>query len=130
MEIVAQSRSVTVSPRKVRLVADAIRKLTLRQAVELLQITPKRAARPMLKVITSAMANAVNNKKLSQDTLTLKAVEVMEGPVMKRYHASTRGRIHPYKKQTSHIRIVLESIEKPKAVAKTTKKAEVKEEEE
>ncbi|MBI2443039.1 MAG: 50S ribosomal protein L22 [Candidatus Levybacteria bacterium] len=114
MQIIAESNSVTISPRKVRLVADAIRHLTLTEAMQLLSLTPKRASRPMQKVLQSAIANAVNNKRLSQDTLSLKAIEVMEGPVMKRYHPSTRGRIHPYKKQTSHIRVVLESVEKPK----------------
>jgi len=128
MEVKAIS-TVTISPRKVRLVADAIRKLSLTQALQLLALAPKRSARPLTKVIQSAIANAVNNNRLSQDSLRLKAVDVMEGPVLKRFHASTRGRIHPYIKQTSHIRIVLESVEKPKAVVKTKSKVEEKEEE-
>ncbi|MEN9407243.1 MAG: hypothetical protein RLZZ455_459 [Candidatus Parcubacteria bacterium] len=127
MEIKAIS-TVTISPRKVRLVADAIRKLSLGDALELLSLAPKRSARPLTKVIQSAIANAVNNNHLAQDALRLKAVDVMEGPVMKRFHASTRGRIHPYKKQTSHIRIVLESVEKPKAVVKAKSKTEKEEE--
>lgn len=128
MEVKAIS-TVTISPRKVRLVADAIRKLSLTQALQLLALAPKRSARPLTKVIQSAIANAVNNNRLSQDSLRLKAVDVMEGPVLKRFHASTRGRIHPYIKQTSHIRIVLESVEKPKAVVTTKSKVEEKEEE-
>lgn len=123
MEVKAVT-TVTISPRKVRLVADAIRKLSLAQALQLLALAPKRSARPLTKVIQSAIANAVNNNRLSQDTLRLKAVDVMEGPVMKRFHASTRGRIHPYKKQTSHIRVVLESIEKPKEMKIAKKKSD------
>lgn len=128
MEIIAVSKSVTISPRKVRLVADAIRKLSLVEALQLLSLAPKRSARPLTKVIQSAIANAVNNNHLTRDVLRLKAVDVMEGPVMKRFHASTRGRIHPYKKQTSHIRIVLEAVEKPKGIMKTKKTSEKEEE--
>lgn len=129
MDIIAETKAVTISPRKVRLVADAIRKLTLNDALSLLALAPKRSARPLAKTLQSAIANAMHNNQLSQDSLRLKAVEVMEGPVMKRFHASTRGRIHPYKKQTSHIRIILESVEKPKEVVKTKQKTEKEEEE-
>ncbi|MDP3941416.1 MAG: 50S ribosomal protein L22 [bacterium] len=130
MNIVAESRSITVSPRKVRLVADSVRKLPLAKALHALTLAQKRAARPIAKTIKSAIANAVNNNHLSEDSLKLVSVEVMEGPVMKRYHASTRGRIHPYKKQTSHIRVTLASVEKPKAVKPAQKKAEKDESEE
>jgi large subunit ribosomal protein L22 len=40
--------------------------------------------------------------------LIIKSIDVNEGAFLKRYRPSTRGRIHPYKKRTSHIRIVLE----------------------
>ena len=129
MNIIAESRSITVSPRKVRLVADSIRKLPLVKALHMLTLTQKRAARPIAKTLKSAIANAVNNNHLSEDSLKLLSVDVMEGPVMKRFHASTRGRIHPYKKQTSHIRVTLTSVEKPKAVKIAKKKAEKEEEE-
>lgn len=129
MEIIAVSKSVTISPRKVRLVADAIRKLSLAQALELLALAPKRSARPLAKVLKSAIANAVNNNNLSEEALSLKAIDVMEGPVLKRFHASTRGRIHPYKKQTSHIKVTLEAVDKPKVAVKKKQVAEKEEEE-
>lgn len=108
MDVKAESRLVRVSPRKVRLVADSIRTLSAGKAVEKLSLSEKRGAVPLLKTLKSAMANAVNNAKLDSNGLFVKQVEVMEGPRLKRFHPSTRGRIHPYKRGSSHIRIVLE----------------------
>jgi large subunit ribosomal protein L22 len=129
MKITAETKAVTISPRKVRLIADSVRKLPLTKALSLLMMTQKRAARPLYKTMKSAVANAVNNNHVSEDSLRLFAIEVMEGPAMKRFHASTRGRIHPYIKQTSHVRIILESVEQPK-VAKVATKKKVQEDEE
>lgn len=108
MEIIAKT-SVRVAPRKVRLVADLIRKLSLQQALDTLSVADKRGAIPLEKSIKSAIANAVNNNKLTQNDLTLKAIEVLEAPSYKRFHPSTRGRVHPYKRKGSHIKIILES---------------------
>ena len=108
MEIVAEANGVRVSTRKVRLVADAIRGLSVKEAVNMLTMTPKHGAYPLLKVLKSAMSNAINNVKLTTtDGLIITKLEVNEGPFLKRFHASTRGRIKPYKKRTSHIRVIL-----------------------
>lgn len=112
MEVSAFVKSVKISPRKVRLVADAVRKLSINKALDALYLTPKRASLPIKKVLESAIANAVNNGKLNKDILYIKKIEVSEGPAYKRFHPSTRGRIHPYKKRTSHIRVVLEEAQK------------------
>lgn len=111
MEIIAISKSVKVSPRKVRLVADAIKNLTLDKAIAALSMTKKRGASVLSDVFKSAIANAVNNSKKKLDTLKIKAIEVLDGPAIKRFHPSTRGRVHPYKKRSSNIRIVLEAKE-------------------
>jgi large subunit ribosomal protein L22 len=108
MEITAICRSVKVSPRKVRLVADSIRNLPLDKAMSLLSLTQKRGATVLENVFKSAIANAVNNSKKTMDVLKIKAIEVWDGPAIKRFHASTRGRVHPYKKRASHIKIILE----------------------
>ncbi|MGH7246263.1 MAG: 50S ribosomal protein L22 [Candidatus Levyibacteriota bacterium] len=107
MEIVAKSQSVKISTRKVRLVADAVRHLSVAQAIAMLSLLDKRGAGPILKTLQSAIANAVNNAKLDEKNLMIASLEVNEGPFLKRFHASTRGRVHPYKKRTSHITIVL-----------------------
>ncbi len=111
MEIVAFSRSIRISPRKVRLVADSIRNLPLDKALNTLSMTQKRGASVLNAVFKSAVANAVNNSKKSLDSLKIKGIEVWDGPAIKRFHPSTRGRVHPYKKRSSHIKIILEAKE-------------------
>jgi len=108
MEIIARAQSIRISPRKVRLVADSIRNLPLEKALNVLNMTQKRGASVLNNVFKSAISNAVNNAKKSQDSLRIKAIEVLDGPAIKRFHPSTRGRVHPYKKRSSNIRIVLE----------------------
>lgn len=107
MEIKAEAKGVRVSTRKVRLVADAIRGLSAVDAVNMLGTVRKHGAYPLLKVIKSAISNATNNAKVAADSLIIAQLEVNEGPFLKRFHASTRGRIRPYKKRSSHIRVVL-----------------------
>lgn len=108
MEITAISKSIRISPRKVRLVADSIRNLPLEKALNILEMTQKRGASVLNTVFKSAIANAVNNAKKNKESLIVKAIEVWDGPAMKRYHPSTRGRIHPYKKRSSHVKVILE----------------------
>ena len=111
MEIIAFSRSIRISPRKVRLVADSIRNLSLDKALNVLSMTQKRGATVLNTIFKSAIANAINNSKKSMDALSIKGIEVWDGPSIKRFHASTRGRAHPYKKRSSHIKIILEAKE-------------------
>ncbi len=111
MEIIAKAQSIRISPRKVRLVADSIRNLPLDKALNVLSMTQKRGASVLNAVFKSAVANAINNSKKSLDSLKIKGIEVWDGPAIKRFHASTRGRAHPYKKRSSHIKIILEAKE-------------------
>ena len=67
---------------------------------------PKAAAQPMSKVLRSALANA-KEKQVKSEALTMKTIEVMGGPVMKRFRAVSRGSAHSYKKRMTHIRVVL-----------------------
>jgi large subunit ribosomal protein L22 len=136
MEIIAKSKSVRVSPRKTRLVADTIRSLPIEDALRVLATLKKRGAFGLEKTLKSAVANAVKNNNLQMSDLMIKAIDVLEGPAFKRYHPSTRGRIHPYKKRTSNITVVLaekseirnpklETIVKEEKVQKEEAKGEV-----
>ena len=107
MEIIALSKSVRIAPRKVRFVADAIRKLSVQTALDSLSNVNKRSAGPLEKTLKSAIANAKNNSKVSFESLAIKSIDILEAPSYKRYHASTKGRVHPYKRRGSHIRIIL-----------------------
>ena len=112
MQIQAISRNVRISPRKVRLVADSVRSLPVEVALVSLQTTNKRAGLAIAKTLQSAVANVTNNAKLDSTTLQIKSIDVDEGQAYKRFHPSTRGRIHPYKKRGSYIRVVLEEKKK------------------
>ena len=107
MDIVAKAKSIRISARKVRLVTDSIWKLPVESALNVLSVTKKRGATDLEKTLKSAVANAVNNSNLQRDSLFIKSIEITDGPAFKRYHPSTRGRIHPYKKRSTHITIVL-----------------------
>jgi large subunit ribosomal protein L22 len=124
MEIIAVSKSVRIAPRKVRLIADSIRKQSIDDALASLSLINKRGTDPLKKTLKSAIANAVNNQKLDKNMLVIKAIEITEAPFYKRFRPSTRGRVHPYKRRGSHIKIVLDSQEKEEiqTVQKTTQK--------
>jgi len=106
MDYQATSKYVRVSTRKVRLVADSIRRMKPNAALSYLSAMPKAAAQPMSKVLRSALANA-KEKQVKPEVLTMKTIEVMGGPVMKRFRAVSRGSAHSYKKRMTHIRVVL-----------------------
>lgn len=116
MAVQAITRDSRISPRKVRLVADAIRGIaSVDEALGVLALMRKRGAAPLEKTLLSAVANGINNAKIEKDNLTIDRIEITEGQAFKRFHPSTRGRVHPYKKRSSHIRIIL----KEKIVAAT-----------
>lgn len=126
MQVQAMSKNVRISPRKVRLVADAVRSLSIPEALVSLKVMRKRAASAIAKTLESAVANAENNSKLERSSLLISEIEVNEGQAFKRFHPSTRGRIHPYKKKSSHIRVVLEEKKGEVVKAEVEKKTEVK----
>jgi len=107
MQIVALAKSVRISPRKVRIVADAVRNMPIENALDSLKLMDKRGAYSLGKTMRSAIANAVNNAKLDKDNLAIDRIEVTEGQALKRFHPSTRGRVHPYKRRGSNIRVIL-----------------------
>lgn len=107
MEAVATTKGVRISPRKVRLVADAIRNMPVAKAVQLLSLTPKRGAYILLKTLKSAVANALSSGKVTEENLVIKSLLVNQGTALKRYHMSARGRVRPYTKKSSHVTIVV-----------------------
>jgi large subunit ribosomal protein L22 len=109
MLIKAQQKHIRLSPRKVRLVADAIRGLSLSEALEYLAHLNKKAALPLLKTLKQAVANATNNLKLKEDDLSIKEIQINEGSTLKRWQPVSRGRAHSILKRTSHIKVILES---------------------
>lgn len=134
MNVQAIAKNVRISPRKVRLVADAIRNMDVTQAMFLLQAADKQAAKPLAKALKSAVSNAVVNNNLDAANLIIGSIMINQGPAYKRFRPSTRGRIHPYKKRGSNITLVVSeklSVAKAldsKVVTKETKQEAKKEE--
>ncbi|MFH1864148.1 MAG: 50S ribosomal protein L22 [bacterium] len=106
MEIKAEQRYLLMSPRKIRLVVNLIKKLKPTVAVDTLPMIGKRAAEPVAKVIKQAIANA-KEKGIDGANLFFKEIQVGEGPVLKRGRPVSRGRWHPIQKRMSHIRVIL-----------------------
>lgn len=121
-QISAIARGVTLAPRKVSLVAALIRGRSLADALVILDHTPKRAALPLKKVISSAGANATHSLGLQNDSLMIKSLQVTTGPRLKRFRPAARGRALPYEKKTSHIHVVVSGSVKPKKTASSTTK--------
>lgn len=106
MEVTTIQKHIHTSPRKLKLVADMVRRMKPASALRTLKFTNKGAATPLSKAIETVLANA-KQQNLVEEKLTFAKIEINEGPAGKRYHAGTRGRAKPYKKRTSHIKIVL-----------------------
>ena len=112
MEVRARLRYLQASPQKVRLVADLIRGKGVQEAANLLHLTKKSAARPMRKLLDSAIANAENrDDQLDIDLLYVKEIFVDKGPVLKRMRPQPQGRAFQILKRQSHITIKLDTHE-------------------
>ena len=107
MEARAIAKGLRIPARKARLVVDLIRGKDVQKADEIVSNINSEAARLTKKVLTSAVANALNNLGLDKTKLYVKEAYVNEGQTMKRMKFGSRGRIDPIMKRTSHITIVV-----------------------
>jgi large subunit ribosomal protein L22 len=105
-EAKAHLKTYRQSPRKVRLVADAVRGKSAAQALDILSFMPKRAALPLQKLVASALSNAKGHE-LPVETLVIKELRVDEGPTLYRRRPRSRGMANPIRKRTSHVTIIL-----------------------
>jgi len=112
MQFIAIQKNTRQSSRKVRLVANQIKKLDLLKAIDQLAVIERKSTLVLLKVIKQAIANAVNNHGVAVADLKIKEIIINDGPIYKRFRAVSRGRGHAITKRTSHVRVVLEKIEK------------------
>jgi len=114
MEVIAKSKNIRTSPRKIRLVADVVRGLKVEEAEKILIGVNKRATGPLLLVLKQGVANATKNFDLIKETLVVKSLEIGKGPTYKRGRPASRGYWHPILKRTSHIRMIIEGEERKK----------------
>jgi ribosomal protein L22 len=103
----AKARYVRTSARKARLVCDHIRGKDVVEARAILAFTPRAAAKPWLKLLESAVANAEHNHELVGEELKIASVHADEGPTLKRFRPRAMGRATRIRKRTSHLSITL-----------------------
>ena len=111
MEAKAKATYVRMSPRKVQIVLDLIRKQPADKAMAILKYTPKAATEPVMKVLKSAMANAENNFNMDTTRLFVAEAHVAPGPTLKRIRPMDHGKAYRINKRTSHITLVLREME-------------------
>ncbi len=108
MEVRAVSKYVGISPLKARLVIDEIRGLPVDEALAQLRFMPQGAARPVTKVLNSAIKNAEENFGLSREDLYIERIYADEAPTRKWRRFGARGRFKPILRRSSHITVVLD----------------------
>ena len=115
----AYEKGIDSLPRKTSIVASLVRDRYVADAVVILENTPRRAARAVLKAVESANANLLNNSKVSIDpkTIRIARIFVTSGTRMRRYVPASRGRALPYEKISSNIFVEVAGEEKVKKVA-------------
>jgi large subunit ribosomal protein L22 len=114
MEAVRASlKNHRISAQKARLVVGQVRGLGVEDALNRLSLSNKRFARPLAKLLRSAVANAEfkNNEKqagIDVDKLIVRTITVDEGPSMWRIRPRAQGRASWVQKRTSHIHVELD----------------------
>jgi large subunit ribosomal protein L22 len=129
MDARAKANYVLISPRKARLAADLIRNKPVNEALAILKYTPKKGAKIIFKVLTAAIANAVDvegSGKLDPESLFVKSATIDPGPMMPRWRSRAFGRASKIRKRLSHIRVVV-TTETPRALVGTRKTRKTKE---
>jgi len=125
MEIKAHAKFLRLSPRKARLVVDAIRGKNAQKALSFLKVMPKKAAHEIYKVLKSALANAEHNFGMKKDDLTIKTIVADQGPTFKRFRPRARGSADTIRKKMTHLLIILESSTGAKPQAQSQPKPEI-----
>lgn len=111
MEATAKTRFVRISAQKARLVADMIRGRKVDEALNVLDYTPKKAARIIAKTLRSAVANAEDQQNVDVDDLYVKRAFVDEGPTQRRILPRAHGRATRILKRSSHITVIVDEKE-------------------
>jgi large subunit ribosomal protein L22 len=125
MQVSAQLNNLRKSPRKVRLVANMLKGISVKDADEQLKFLVKGSVPSLGKLLKSAVANAENNLGLDKDNLFIKDVIVNESKKLKRWLPRAHGRASLLLKRTSDIKIILEELVEGKG-RKKIKKQEIK----
>jgi large subunit ribosomal protein L22 len=105
-------KNCPTSPRKMRLVADLIRKVDVNRALDILNFTSKDAAGRLHKLLLSAIANWQNKNegvRIEDANLFVKEIFVDSARVLKRLRPAPQGRAYRIRKRSNHVTLVIDS---------------------
>jgi large subunit ribosomal protein L22 len=111
MEVRASLTNIRVSPRKARLVVDAVRGKRVMDAIAISRFLPQKTADDVERLLKSVAANAENNYDLDPEDLWIKEIYANEGPTFRRFKAKARGRVGRIQRRTCHITVIAEDRE-------------------
>ena len=110
-DIRAKLSNYNISAQKARLVIDLVRGKPALEALDILALTPNKAAEPVQKLISSAIANAEENFGVGRDDLYVYQIFADEAPTRKWRRFGARGRFKPILKRRAHITVILREDE-------------------
>nr|YP_010422505.1 ribosomal protein L22 [Corydalis lathyrophylla]USG57840.1 ribosomal protein L22 [Corydalis lathyrophylla] len=111
-EVYALGQHIRLSAHKARRVIDQIRGRSYEETLLILAVMPYRACYPILKLVSSAAANASHNMRIKKTDLIISKAEVNKGTIRKKLKPRARGHSYPIKRTTCHITIVLKDVSK------------------
>ncbi|MEN8171764.1 MAG: 50S ribosomal protein L22 [Chloroflexota bacterium] len=110
-DIRAHLNNMQISAQKTRLVVNLVRGKNASEALDILKFTPNLAAKPVSKLIASAMANAEENFGINRNDLYVHTIFADEGPTRRWRRFGARGRFKPWKRRSSHVTVILREKE-------------------
>ena len=108
MSFKVKARFVRITPRKMRPVCDLVRGADVQKAIDILMHSRRKAARPLLKLVRSAVANADRKGGVALDRLMVKEVSCGDGPRLKRWMPRARGSASAILKRMCHVNLMLD----------------------
>ena len=110
--VFAKLNNCSISPRKMRLVADQVRGQKIDKAISILKFSPKEASIKLEKLLISAISNW-QSKNESEDIekagLIIKEIRVDSAGMLKRLRTAPQGRAHRIRKRSNHVTLILSS---------------------
>lgn len=107
MNIQSVSKYLRISPEKAREVGRLLQGKPVPEALDLVAMIPRKAARYFEQTLKSAVANAENNLNLKREDLLVREATVGPGPIIRRFQPKARGVAGPIRKRTSHFTVVV-----------------------
>jgi large subunit ribosomal protein L22 len=110
MEAVAKLRDYPTSPRKMRLLADEIRGMSVEKALALLEHHPQHSAKPLHKLLWSAVKNweqKNEGQSAADNPLVVTTIFVDGARVLKRMRPAPQGRGYRVRKRSNHVTIAV-----------------------